>query len=54
MPEGRYLAGVWHPLSRIGRKVAPTPLTVDNGHVKLSMSVVLMAMPAMKMHKSDY
>ena len=54
VPEGGYLANVWHPQSRIGRKAVPTPLTVDNGHVKLSMSVALMAMPAMKMHKSDY
>ena len=54
VPEGRYLASVWHAQSRISRKVAPTPLTVSNARVKLSLSMALMAMPAMKMHKSDY
>jgi plastocyanin len=54
VPEGRYLANVWHPQSRIGRKAAPAPLTVDSGRVKLSLSIALMAMPTMKMHKSDY
>jgi plastocyanin len=54
VPEGSYLASVWHPQRRIGRKAAPSILTVDGGRVKLSLSITLMAKPAMKMHKSDY
>jgi plastocyanin len=54
VPDGRYFAGVWHPQLRVGRKPAPSALTVGGGHANLSLSVALTAMPAMKMHKSDY
>jgi plastocyanin len=54
VPDGRYLVGVWHPQLRIGRQPAPTVLTVNGERAKLTVSVPLMAAPAMKMHKTDY
>jgi plastocyanin len=54
VPDGRYFADVWHPQLRVGRKPAPRTLTVGGGRTKLSLSVALTAIPAMKMHKSDY
>jgi plastocyanin len=55
VPEGQYLARVWHPQLRVGHTPLPNVLTVGNESAKLSMSVPLMAMPAMsRMHKSDY
>lgn len=54
VPDGRYLADVWHPQMRVGRKPVPSALTVSGDQAKLILSVPLMEMPAMKMHKSDY
>ena len=54
VPEGRYLANVWHPQLHVGRKLAPSVMTVGGAHAKLSLSAPLMAMSPMKMRKSDY
>jgi len=54
VPEGRYFVNMWHPRLPIGRKSASSALVVDGPHMKLSLSAELTAMPAMKMHKSDY
>jgi plastocyanin len=54
VPDGGYLADVWHPQLRVGRKPAPSQFMVSGDRAKLNLSVPLVAMTAMKMHKSDY